>query len=91
MVEYDITSHVIVIASFFLTTISYRVSERISVNISFPFDINTNTNSQKSFTGITIDMEVDTSRDWFVSLSTNSSRATLVHSDISFMVYTECV
>jgi len=64
------------------------VPERISVNISFPFDINTNTNSQKSFTGMIIDIKVDTSRDWFVSLS---YRATLVHSDMSFMVYIECV
>jgi len=36
-------------------------------------------------------MEVDTPRGQSVSSSTNSSRATLMYSDMFFITYTECI
>jgi len=75
----------------FLSSSHIVASERILVNTSFPFNINTNTDSQESFTGMVINMEVNTSRDQSISLSTNSSRVTSVHSNVFSIAYAECV
>jgi len=46
----------------FLSPSHMVAPERILVNISFPFNINTNTNSQESFTDMAINIEVNTPR-----------------------------
>jgi len=56
-------------------------SERISVNTSFPFDLNSRNIPQEPFIGIPMDMEVNTPRDWSSSSKTNSSRKTSVLSN----------
>ena len=58
------------------------------MNISFHFNIN---NSKKSSTGVTIDIEVDMSRDCSISLNINSFRALLTYFYAFFIEYAECV
>jgi len=67
--------------------------ERILVNISFPFDLSILSNPQEPFNNMAMDIEVDTPRGWSTSISTNSSRATSVYSNIniSSIGYTEHV
>ena len=62
--------------------------ERNSVNALF---INTNNNSQKPSTGMAMDMEVDIPRGQSASSSTNSSRASSTHSNVSSTEYAECI
>ena len=64
------------------------VSKRILANTLFSFDINININSQEPFIGMAINMEVDTLKGWSVS---SSSRATLVHSNVSSIICVEHV
>ena len=59
------------------------VPEISLANTTFSFDLSI------LFNNMAIDMEVDTSRGWSTSTSTNSSRATSVHSNISSTGYTE--
>ena len=57
------------------------VSERILVNTSFFFVLSTSSKSQELSKNIAIDMRINTPRDQSISSSTNSSRATSVHSN----------
>jgi len=65
--------------------------KRISVNILFLFDLNTQINSQEPFIGIPINIEVNTPRGWLVLSSSNSSKTILAYSDVFFTAYAECV
>jgi len=65
------------------------VPERSLVNTTFSFDLSILSNPQEPFNNMAIDMEVDTPRGWSTSTSTNSSRATSAHSNISSTGYTE--
>lgn len=65
------------------------VPEISLANTTFSFDLSILSNPQEPFNNMAIDMEVDTPRGWSTSTSTNSSRATSVHSNISSTGYTE--
>ena len=65
--------------------------KRISVNILFLFDLNTQINSQEPSIGILINIEVNTLRGWLLLSSSNSSKTILAYSDMFFIVYVECV
>ena len=65
--------------------------ERILANTSFPFDLSILSNPQEPFNNMAMDMEVNTPRGWSTTTSTNSSRVTPVHSNISSIGYTEHV
>ena len=65
--------------------------KRISVNILFLFDLNTQINSQEPSIGILINMEVNILRGWLLLFSSNSSKTILAYSDVFFIVYVECV
>ena len=65
--------------------------KRISVNILFLFDLNTQINSQEPSIGILINIEVNTLRGWLLLSSSNSSKTILAYSDVFFIVYVECV
>jgi len=65
--------------------------KRISVNILFLFDLNTQINSQEPSIGILINMEVNILRGWLLLSSSNSSKTILAYSDVFFIVYVECV
>ena len=58
------------------------VPERILVNTIFPFDISIQSNLQEPSSNMATDMEVNTPRGQSTTSSTNSSRATSVHSDV---------
>ena len=58
------------------------VPERILANTIFPFDINIQFNLQEPSRNMTIDMEINTPRGQSTTSSTNSSRATPVHSGV---------
>ena len=67
------------------------VPERVLANTTFPFDINTQFNPQETCRNMATDMEVNTPRGRSNISSTNSSRATSVHSDVSSTAYAEQV
>ena len=58
------------------------VPERILVNTIFPFEISIQSNLQEPSRNMATDMEVNTPRGQSTTSSTNSSRATSVHSDV---------
>ena len=73
----------------FLPSSYMVVSERISVNTPFYFDLNSHNILQEPFIGIPMDMEVNTPRDWSSSSKTNSSREILVLSNILSMTFVD--
>jgi len=75
---------------FFLSLSHIVVPKRNSVNTLFSFNINTN-NSQKPFTDMAMDIEVNISRDQYASSSTNGSRVSLTHSNMSSTKYAEYI
>jgi len=76
---------------FFLPLSHIVVPKRNSVNTLFSFNINTNNNSQKPFTDMAMDMEVNMLRDQYASSSTNGSRVSLTHSNVSSTKYAEYI
>ena len=65
--------------------------ERILANTSFPFNLSTSSKPQEPFKNMVTNMEVNTPRGQSVSSSTNSSRASSVHSNVLSIGYTEHV
>jgi len=65
--------------------------ERILANTFFLFGLSILSNLQEPFNNMAMDIEVDTSRGWSTITSTNSFRATSVHSNIFFIGYIEHV
>ena len=61
--------------------------KRVLVNTTFSFNINIQFNSQE--TCMATDMEVDTPKDQSNTFSTNSSKTTLVYSNVFSTVYIE--
>jgi len=65
------------------------VSKRDSVNILFPFTINPTNSLQDHSATTPMDIKIDTSRGWFSGHNSNSSRESLVLSNISSVAYVD--
>jgi len=65
--------------------------ERILVNTSFSFHLSTLHNPQEPLKNMAMDMEIDTPRGQSTNSSSNSSRASSAHLNVSSIAYAECV
>jgi len=61
------------------------------MNIYFPFNFSLLFNLQAFYNNMAVDMNIDMSRGWSVNSSTNSSRASSIHLNMSSIAYIEQV